>query len=281
MTLESALDHHYSLRQMQSLLGVSRSVLTALVGAGFISPARGRRNELRFSFRDAVLLRTAYQLQGARIPTRKILSSLAQLQRDLPEEVPLTGLRITAVGGAIAVRDGSVQWEPSTGQMLLDFEVAEVKGGVAFLDNAPATERAAEQQAREWLARGDQIHDAQPAEAEHAYRRAILLRPDDHREAYINLGVLLCGGERCEEALNVFDEAMTRFPDDPLVHFNRGVVLEELARDDEAMLAYAACIAHDARYADAHFNLARMHEHRGEKQAALRHFSAYRRALRS
>jgi hypothetical protein len=70
--------------------------LTGLVEAGFVTPARGPRNELRFSFQDVVLLRTAYQLQTVNIPSRKILRSLARLRASLPQELPLTGIRITA-----------------------------------------------------------------------------------------------------------------------------------------------------------------------------------------
>jgi hypothetical protein len=59
--------HDYSLRSLQSLLGVSKRVLTGLIDAGFVQPTRGRRNELRFTFQDVVVLRTAFQLQSAKI----------------------------------------------------------------------------------------------------------------------------------------------------------------------------------------------------------------------
>ena len=40
--------------------------------------------------------------------------------------------------------------------------------------------------------------------------------------------------------------------------------------------AYRAAIAVDARFADAHFNLARLYERTGRRAAAIRHFRAYR-----
>ena len=70
----------YSLRSLQSLLGVSRRVLSGLIEAGFVHPARGRRNELRFSFQDVVVLRTAFQLQSAKVSSRKIIRALAKLK---------------------------------------------------------------------------------------------------------------------------------------------------------------------------------------------------------
>ena len=86
-----------------------------------------------------MLLRTAQGLQAARIPPRKILRSLRRLKAALPRELPLSGLRITAVGNDIAVRNGGTQWEAESGQLLMDFEVAPVRGAVAFLQHAPAS----------------------------------------------------------------------------------------------------------------------------------------------
>jgi tetratricopeptide (TPR) repeat protein len=280
MSRDAALEQFYSLRQLQSLLGVSRRILTGLVEAGFITPTRGSRNEMRFSFRDAVLLRTAYRLQDARIPARKILSSLARLRRDLPVELPLTGFRIVAAGDAIAVREGDVQWETETGQMLLDFEVATVAGEVSFFDRSPATHKEASHQAADWLAHADEVHASDPAEAERAYLRSIALEPAGHVEAYVNLGVLLCDTQRCGEALRIFDAAIERFPSDPLLRFNQAVVMEELGDVEGAMRAYEACLERDGNYADAHFNLARIYEQKHDEQSALRHFSAYRRSVR-
>lgn len=271
------LEHHYSLRSLQSLLGVSRRVLTGLVEAGFVTPARGPRNELRFSFHDAVLLRTAYQLQMANIPSRKILRSLTRLKASLPDELPLTGIRITAVGNTIAVRLGADQWEAESGQLLLDFEVAPLKGDVAFLDGSPRSAKEAHIQAEEWFELGEQLTTTDRQGAEHAYRRVLELLPVAHYGAYTNLGVLLCEEGRCEEALAVFDRALEFFQDDCQLHFNRAVALEELDCADDALNGYGKCLAIEPDYADAHYNLARLKELRGDKQGALRHYNAYRR----
>jgi len=65
----------HTLRSLQQLLGISRRVISHLIGAGFVQPARGPRNEYRFSFQDIVLLRTAHALQQANIPPRRIVRS--------------------------------------------------------------------------------------------------------------------------------------------------------------------------------------------------------------
>ncbi|WP_106305245.1 tetratricopeptide repeat protein [Paraburkholderia sp. BL18I3N2] len=270
----------YSLRSLQSLLGVSRRVLSGLIDAGFVHPARGRRNELRFSFQDVVVLRTAFQLQSAKVSSRKILKALAILRAELPDELPLSGIRITSVGETVAVRSGQAQWDATSGQLLLDFEVAPIRGDVAFLDSAPRNGPSAEQQADEWFALAEQLTGTDAVGAEQAYRRVLELAPSPHYHAYTNLGVLLCEAEtRCDEALSIFDGALQHFPDDALLHFNRAVVLEELKRYDAAETSYQRCIELDPTHADAHFNLARLSEIRGDKQGLVRHLSAYRRLV--
>jgi tetratricopeptide (TPR) repeat protein len=270
--------HDYSLRSLQSLLGVSKRVLTGLIDAGFVQPTRGRRNELRFTFQDVVVLRTAFQLQSAKIASRKILRALAKLKAELPEELPLSGIRITAVGDSVAVKTGLAQWDAVSGQHLLDFEVAPIKGDVAFLDSTPRNLKSREQQADEWFALGEQLTGTDVVGEEQAYRKVLELAPSPHYSAYTNLGVLLCEAEtRCEEALSVFDRALEHFPDDALLHFNRAIALEELKHCDAAAAAYERCIELDPTHADAHFNLARLSEIRGDKQGLVRHLSAYRR----
>lgn len=94
---------------------------------------------------------------------------------------------------------------------------------------------------------------------------------------YTNLGILLCEDGRFLEALTVFDKAVEHFPGDCQIFFNRAVVLEELDRKDDALDGYRRCLEIAPDYADAHFNLARLNELRGDKQEALRHYNAYRR----
>jgi tetratricopeptide (TPR) repeat protein len=266
-----------SMRELQGMLGVSRTVVTGLVAAGFVTPSRGPRNEYRFTFQDVVLLRTALQLRAARITPRKIITALSRLRQALPDELPLTGIRISAVGNDVAVRTGPSQWDAVTGQLLLDFEVAEIKGDVVFLDTSP-TQRNVEQQAEEWYDLGEQLRTSDVNGAEQAYRKAIALSPRPFYAAYVDLGALLCELEaRCEDALHVFDEALIHFPEDAVLQFNRAIAFEEIGRPDEAERSYLRCLELDPTYADAHHNLAILLEKRGDPQGLVRHLNAYRR----
>ncbi|MBP0595573.1 tetratricopeptide repeat protein [Paraburkholderia sp. LEh10] len=269
--------HSLTMRDLQSMLRVSRRVISGLVEAGFVMPARGPRNTLRFTFQDVVLLRTALQLRASSIAPRKIVQALARLRSELPDELPLSGIRVTAVGSEIAVRTGPSQWDAITGQHLLDFEVAEIKGDVVFLESSPATKDAA-RQAEEWYDLGGQLMSADLKGAEQAYRKAIALSNEPFYAAYVDLGALLCESEgRAEDALRVFDEALSHFPDDAVLHFNRAVALEGLDRLAQAERSYERCLELDPSYADAHHNLAMLLESLGDKQGLLRHLNAYRR----
>ncbi|HVK31996.1 MAG TPA: hypothetical protein VM845_05775, partial [Burkholderiaceae bacterium] len=112
----------YTLRRVQALLGLSRRIVAGLIAEGFVAPTRGPRNEWRFTFQDLMLLRTAHALQASKIPPRRVLRALARLKAALPQSLPLTGLRITAIGADVAVRDRNGQWQADSGQLLMDFD---------------------------------------------------------------------------------------------------------------------------------------------------------------
>jgi len=268
----------YTLRGIQSMLGISRSVLTGLIAAGFVTPGRGARNEYRFSFQDVVLLRTAVSLQAANIPARKILHSLKRLKATLPGELPLSGLRITAVGSEVAVKEGSTHWGADSGQLLMDFEVKPAaQGSVRFLSKAPGAE-ALDPSAL--FDRGVELETKDKASAEAAYRQAIGAAPD-YVDPYLNLGVMLCDAGRCDEAVALYAQALKHQPDEALLHFNLAIALEDLKRVSQAIESYERCLQLDPRFADAHYNAARLHEQLGHANKAIRHYSEYRRLQRA
>jgi tetratricopeptide (TPR) repeat protein len=270
-------DAQYTLKRIQEMLGLSRTVVTGLISAGFVTPTRGPGREHRFSFQDLMLLRTAYELQQANISPRKILRSLTKLRSELPEALPLTGLRITAVGADVAVRDRSGSWQADSGQLLMDFEVADVEGTVSFL-RGPAEARG--ESGADWFARGASLEASDPAAAEAAYRHAIELEPG-LTNAYLNLGAMLCESGRAGDAVTLYGDALAHISNEPLIHFNRAIALEDQNRPEDALAAYGDALALDDAFADAHYNAGVLLERCGDAQGALRHFSAYRRLGRA
>jgi tetratricopeptide (TPR) repeat protein len=272
----AAIDAPYTLRSIEEMLGLGRGVVASLIHAGFVSPTRGARNEYRFTFQDVVLLRTAHHLRSAKIPPRRLLRSLQQLKAKLPAEMPLTGLRIRAMGNDVAVRNADAQWEADSGQLLMDFEVASAQGTVSFLQRGPLPGDAPARTAEEWFSEGEQLEGADRVAAEAAYRGALATAPG-HAHAALNLGALLCENGRGAEAIDLYDRAIALSPEQPLLHFNRAIALEDQHRDREALSSYQRCLQLAPDLADAHFNAARLHDKLGERQGALRHYSAYRR----
>lgn len=266
----------FTLSGIQSMLGLSRAVITGLIAAGFVTPSRGKRREYRFSFQDVVLLRTAHGLQAAKIPPRKILRSLRTVRAALPDELPLTGLRIAAVGSQVAVRDGNAQWDVESGQLLFDFEVKPAAGSVSVLGAAPAAEDALERAVECFNhALAFETHGQSDA-AEAAYRDAIRLAPD-YVDPVLNLGVLLCDAGRGGDAVVLCREGLRHHPDEALLHFNMAVACEDIGRLDDALAAYETCLRLAPTMADAHYNAARLHEQLGHASKAIRHYNAYRR----
>ncbi|MCW5634207.1 MAG: tetratricopeptide repeat protein [Rubrivivax sp.] len=293
----------YTLRDIRSTLGLSRAVIGGLIAAGFVKPARGPRREYRFSFQDMVLLRTAQELQRSRIPARRIVQSLRRLRATLPETLPLTGLRITAVGSDVVVRDGGAPCAADSGQMLFDFEIGADAGAAGTAtaaasakvralrplpamqpDTTPTVDTEADAArapapraaGTPWLQRGIEFEARDAGAAEAAYRHAIAEVPGQ-ADAYLNLGVLLGAAGRHREAAAVYRQGLEHCPGEALLHFNLGVALEDTGQPDAAIRAYERSLALDADLADAHFNIARLHDQLGRAKQAIRHYSAYRR----
>ena len=263
----------YSLREVGKLLGLPRSVVCGLIDAGFVTPSRGRRREYRFTFPDLVVLRAAQGLADARIPAARILRSLRRLRSQLPQAMPLTGLRIEAVGDEVVVSEGQTQWQPDSGQYVLQFEIGAAGGRLAFFNAAQRDEGAAD---APWFERGLALEAGQPEAACDAYRQALAVDPA-LCDAYVNLGRLLHERGRLREAEHAYRDGLARCGADATLHFNLAVLQEDLKQPQEAAQSYRAALGVDPKLADAHFNLARLCVNQGLEREAVRHWSAFRK----
>ncbi|HSF47406.1 MAG TPA: tetratricopeptide repeat protein [Burkholderiales bacterium] len=267
----------YSIREVQQILGLSRAVISGLVQAGFVAPTLGKHREYRFSFPDLVVMRAAQELASAKISPRRISRSLKRLRSQLPDALPLAGLRITAVSDRVVVSQGSCRWQAETGQYLLSLEVSEDSGSIRFItpgESAPIANGG------DWFARGCELEEIDPPQALHAYRRAIELDPR-HAGAHINLGRLLHQSGRLEEAEAVYRSGVEKCGEEALLFFNFGVLLEDMRRIERAMKTYQAALRIDPGLADCHYNLGLLYERMGRGRDALRHLNAYRKLQNS
>ena len=230
----------YGVREVEKLLRLPRSTIHALVRAGFVSPGRGPRNSLRFSFQDLIVLRTAQALAAAKVPAKRITRSLKQLRQQLPGSMPLSGLSIGAVGERVVVKDGAGRWEADSRQYLLAFEGNPLEGSLRVIEPKPTPTPTKDQ---------------------------------------IDLGVSLHEQGQLEEAERVYRAVIAERGGDTLVYYNLGVLLDDMGRKKEAMEAYEAALRVDPRFADCHYNLALIAEELGQGTKAIRHMAQYRRLV--
>ena len=257
--------HQYGVREVERLLRLPRSIIRSLVAAGFVTPARGPRNAMVFSFQDLIVLRTAQELSAALVPRRRIVSALKKLRRQLPQAMPLSGLRIGAVGDSVVVSEGASRWQADSGQYLLALEVT-----------AQVTPLKPAAVAEDWYDRALSLEPNDPQAAIDAYARAVEQEPSNI-DARVNWGSLLHEQGRLEEAERVYTRALADVGDDPVILFNLGVLMEDMNRRMEAVHAYQKALRLDPGLADAHYNVALLFEGLGRPKDAIRHMAQYRK----
>ena len=273
----------YSARDIATMLGWSATQVRSYAAAGLLAPEKEDTGELRYSFHDLVLLRTAKELIDAQIPSRKVSRALKKLKAQLPSGRPLAAVRIAAVGDRIVVRDGGTLWNPDSGQALFDFSVSELETKVAPFARKAAQDAELdprERSAEEWYELGCDLEIGAPAEAESAYRKALAIKPD-YPDALVNLGRLLHEKEETVEAESLYRRALAIDGDHLTALFNLGVVLEDLGKAEEAITVYKRCTQLDPGFPDAHYNLAGLYEARGERLLAYEQLKTYKTLIDS
>jgi len=271
--------HPYGVRDVEKLLRLPLSTIRALVNAGFVSPARGPRNAWRFSFQDLVVLRAARALAEARVPPKRITRSIRELKRQLPETMPLSGLSISAVGDRVVVREGDSRWQAESGQYLLALE-NDALGMIRVVEPAapPPARQSDDHSTQALFDQAEALEEDDPQAALRAYSAVIVADPA-RVEARVNLVRLLHEAGQLRDAERACRDALAAFADEPLLHYNLGVVLEDMGRASDAAVAYEAALRIDPELRDCLYNLALLDERLGRPREAIRHMAHYRRLV--
>jgi tetratricopeptide (TPR) repeat protein len=231
-----------------------------------------------FSFSDLIALKTLQKLRENRIPPRKIGRALTALKKKLSNvEQPLSELKIFSDGRTIAVQIAGQKMEALTGQLLFNFDTAEL-GSLKSFAPKPAYDRGSERQAEGYFQQGLALEEtgAPIEEAIQSYKKAVELNPAA-AGALVNLGTIYYRQRNYTEAERHYQQAIEVDSNYPLAHYNLGNLFDEqgdLARAEEH---YTTALRLNPNYADAHFNLALLSERQGEFLKAVRHWKSYLR----
>ena len=265
----------YRTREVATLIGLKPDMIRRMVRHGLIEPMRGNGNEFRFSFQDMILLRTAKGLLDAQVSPRRTISALVKLRDRLVADGrrrPLSSMRIVAEGSTVMVREQDALWDAETGQGHFAFDVENLAGEVCTLAkrNLDVARQSDELDSDDWYNLGLDLEETTPDKAPEAYRRAIALNPAN-ADAHVNLGRLFQIRGDLRRAKRHYQSALEAVPEHQLALYNLGTVFDELDELDSAVAYY-----HRApQIPDAHYNLARIFEVRGDELAFRRHMRRY------
>jgi tetratricopeptide (TPR) repeat protein len=228
-----------------------------------------------YSFSDLIAIKTLVKLRENHIQSRQIGAALSSLRRKLDWiKEPLTELRIVSDGRRIAVHVAGQKMEAVSGQILFDFDAAELGDVKTFPDRKRGQNLLRESEA--WFQKGLELEEtgAPPEQAIEAYERVLQLNPSA-AGAMVNLGTIHYRQRNFAEAEKFYLQAIVADPGYPLAEFNLGNLYDEQGRLKEAMDHYRRALALNPHYADAHFNVALVCERTGDALKAVYHWKAY------
>ena len=252
------------------MLAVTEARLRSWERQELIAPAR------IYSFSDLITLRALQKLSDNGIASKHIARALASLKQKLSHvDRPLNDLKIVSDGRKISVLVAGQKMEALSGQLLFNFDAAELPALRAFpqKSTAPEVDRA---ESERWFQRGLALEETgATAEAcETAYLRAVQLNPGA-AGALVNLGTIQFRQKKYAEAEDFYQRALAADPQYTLALFNLGNLYDERGRLEEARDLYQKALKITPQYADAHFNLALLSERTGDPLRAVAHWKAY------
>ena len=228
-----------------------------------------------YSFSDLIAIQTLLKLVENGRSSRQIAGALASLRKKLGwVKDPLAELRIVSDGKKITVQIAGQKMEALTGQILFDFDAAELRSVKSFPGRKSAASRIRESEV--WFQKGLELEEtgAPIEQAIEAYQKVLELHAEA-AGALVNLGTIYYRQRKFVEAEKYYKDAIEADPGYPLAQFNLGNLYDEQGRLNEALDYYRRALSLNPKYADAHFNLALLCERLGDVLRAIHHWKAY------
>ncbi len=235
-----------------------------------------------FSFSDLLALRTLVGLRKSDVSPVQIRKVVHAVRKHFREfENPLTEVKIYTQGKKIEVQfAGQKRMEAITGQLILNFDQAEISKLLSFPGQVDQSEAARQfkvrREAEHWFEKGLELEQtgAPVDEVIAAYQKAAEIDPTS-AGALVNLGTVYFNARDWKQAEHFYRKAVEVDPQYALAHFNLGNLYDERGDRVGALKHYQAALAIHARYADAHYNIALLYQAMGQPLKAVRHWKAY------
>jgi tetratricopeptide (TPR) repeat protein len=268
----SATSQAYSREDVRRLLDVSDRQLQSWQKQNFVSTSGS------FNFSDILALRTLIGLRENKIPTSQIRKAMDAVRRRLKDvRNPLTELKIYSQGKKIRVQFEGRKMESLSGQLLLDFDEAEINKLLSFPGQSRGARRAeTKREAEHWFEKGLELEQlgAPMEEIMAAYQKASELDPAS-AGALVNLGTVHFNARKWQDAERHYRRALEVDPQYALAHFNLGNLFDERGERAEALSHYLSALHIHPSYADAHYNIALLYQSIGQPLKAVRHWRLY------
>lgn len=235
-----------------------------------------------YAFGEMVALRTLAKMREGRVPAERIRRSVSSLRSKLKGiKNPLTDLKVFIDGKRIGVQLAGQKMDSISGQLLLDFDAAEIKRLLSFPREKPAADdarvtRTLRAEGEHWFQKGLDLEQegASGEEIIAAYKKAVELDPAS-AGALVNLGTIYFNARDWTKAEKYYKLSVEADPAYALAHFNLGNLYDERNDRLKARFHYEESLKLRDNYADAHYNLALLHQSDGHFMKAVFHWKTY------
>ena len=279
-----ATAHAWSREEVRRLLPVSERQLRSWEKQQFIASSES------FGFPDLLALKTLVALRDSKIPAVEIRRTLQAIRTRMSDiGNPLTEMKLYSDGRKIRVQFEGRRMEAKTGQLLFDFDRAEISRLLSFPakkgsdsgsggSSPTAASHGRRAEAEMWFERGLQLEqEGAPLEdVIRTYQRALAIDPTS-AGALVNLGTVYFNARGWREAERYYRDALDADPEYALAHFNLGNLFDEMGDRVKALHHYQTALRLNSNYADAHYNIALLYQCVNQPLKAVRHWKAYLR----
>jgi tetratricopeptide (TPR) repeat protein len=232
----------------------------------------------KYSMADVGLLRNLTALKKNKVPAAEMLRAILAIRERWGDE--LTELKLYSDGRKIRVQFAGQKMEPVSGQLLFDFDAAEIGKIRAFPRHKPSDPSESKthkrHEAEAWFEKGLQLekNGAGMEEVLEAYQQAAKIDPSS-AGALVNLGTVYFNARKWREAEQYYKMALDVDAEYALAHFNLGNLYDERGQRHQALRHYLAALKIHPNYGDAHYNIALLYQASNQPLKAVRHWHIY------